>query len=348
LHRPGVTPDEQLGAVTYFERADPQRAEQIARGASIAEGRRTQLLSRIYISTLGGSASQSPYAQDLRKRLDQSTDVPLLAATGLGLARFQPPESPTGTLGRKYIGRALAFDPNSSAGRELAQISRLSSTRESYLEMTEAVGREVSQAQYQKAAALPAEQRARFLPNLAEKAYWAGALANDSNHDRAAARQDWDFARKYANDALAVEDDFRNDPDYANRVYQTDIVLAMLSLRADGNNKEARRRLLSAAPLKTSRDTWFPTTLKLLVLLLRYGSGDDRAAVIDFCETHGKFVHNPGIDLLQSAQRIRKGIMPTWYQFEVTQFPDKPPLGGALRPVQELFDLSRAALQLQS
>jgi len=28
----------------------------------------------------------------------------------------------------------------------------------------------------------------------------------------------------------------------------------------------------------------------------------------------------PGVDLLQAAQKLRQGVMPTWYQYEVTQF----------------------------
>jgi hypothetical protein len=26
------------------------------------------------------------------------------------------------------------------------------------------------------------------------------------------------------------------------------------------------------------------------------------------------------VDLLQSAQKLRQGVMPAWYQYEVTQF----------------------------
>jgi len=93
----------------------------------------------------------------------------------------------------------------------------------------------------------------------------------------------------------------------------------MLAVRADENSREARKYLRAAAPIKTD-DNWFPATLKLLVLLLRYGNADDRAAVIEFCELHGKVASMPGVDLLQAAQKLRQGVMPTWYQYEVTQF----------------------------
>jgi beta-lactamase regulating signal transducer with metallopeptidase domain len=48
LRRPNVTPDLQVAAANYFRRADPKRAEEIAKGARIDEKKRTRLLGSIY------------------------------------------------------------------------------------------------------------------------------------------------------------------------------------------------------------------------------------------------------------------------------------------------------------
>ena len=319
LRRPNVTPDLQFAAALYFRRADPKRAEEIATHSSIDENRRRRLLTMIYISALSGPSSQNPYAEDLRKRLDGSSDAALLSAVGFGLTRGGLPNSAARALGHEYFERAAKLDPGSVYPQDVAQINKAQSDAESYRHIVTSVGNQVSGEQYQKAAALPAAERAQALPTLAERAYFAGALLTDYNHDDAGARKDWDIARRYANDALAVEDEFRADPDYPNRIYKTDIILAMLAFRADENNKESRKYLLAAAPIKTD-DNWFPATLKLLVLLLRYGNADDRAAVIEFCELHGKTSPQRGIDLVQSAHKLRQGLMPIWYQFEVTAF----------------------------
>jgi Zn-dependent protease with chaperone function/tetratricopeptide (TPR) repeat protein len=319
LRRPSVTPKLQVTAVGYFRRGDPKRAEELAKRARIDEQARMHLLSSVYATALSRPSSETPYTEDLRKRLDQSSDAALLSATGFYLVRGQMSDSPTSILGHRYIDRAAALNPTSVDRNELARIDKSQARGQLYRQMTAAVGNEVSESQYQKAAALPAIQRAQFMPSLAERAYWAGANRIDYNHDSAGAHKDWDLARKYAKAALAAEETFRNDPDYANRVYKADIILAMLAVRADGDNKEAREYLREAAPIKTD-DNWFPNTLKLFTLLLRYGNADDHAAVIEFCELHGKAAPPPGIDLLQSAQQLRHGVMPTWYQYEVAQF----------------------------
>jgi tetratricopeptide (TPR) repeat protein len=319
LRRPNVTPDLQVAAATYFRRADPKRAEEIAKRARIDEQRRTHLLSGIYAFALSGPSSETPYAEDLRQRLDQSTDAALLSTTGFSLSLGQPRDSAASMLGHKYIDRAAALDPASVNRDDLKRMEHNQASGQVFRQMRALVGDQVTETQYQKASVLPPVERALVLPNLAERAYWAGANLADYNHDPNGAHKDWDLARKYAKDALIVEENFRSDPDYANRVYKADIILAMVAVRADGNHTEAIKYLRTAAPIKTD-DNWFPATLKLLVVLLRYGNAEDRAAVIEFCEIRGKAAPPPGIDLIQSAQKLRQGVMPTWYQFEVTQF----------------------------
>ncbi len=318
LRRGDVTADEQMAAAQYFMRADPQRAEALAERASIPDGRRAAFRGRIYAAALTGPAAQSPYGQEVRKKLDESNDAALLASVGFVLAQPGIPESPTMALGQRYLSRSEQIDPNSHARGDLARLREIDAQQKFYKDLDSAVGRQASEEQYQKAAGLAASERVRFLPYLAEHAYWEGALKSD-NHDGEGARKAWDLARRYSKDTLTLAEEFRNDPDHGNRVYMANSVLAILAMRADGNSKEARKYLLAASTQRTTNNTWFPTTLKLLVLLLRYGNADDREAVIKFLETYGKTVNRPDINLVAAAEKLRKGVMPSWYQYEVDQ-----------------------------
>ena len=318
LRRSEVTPDEQMAAAQYFIREDPQRAEAIVERAAIPDDRRARFAGQIYIAALTGPAARSPYGQQVRKKLDDSKDASLLAAVGFALARPGVSESPTRALGQSYLDRSEQIDPKSHARGDLERLREMDAQQKFYKDVGSAVGRQASEEQYQKAAGLAASERVRFLPYLAEQAYWQGALKS-GNHDAEGASKAWDLARRYSKDALALAEEFRKDPDYGNRVYMADSVLAILAMRADGNSKEARKYLLAASTQRTTDNTWFPTTLKLLVLLLRYGNADDREAVIAFLQTYGKTVNRPDLNLLAAAEKLRKGIMPSWYQYEVDE-----------------------------
>ena len=52
----------------------------------------------------------------------------------------------------------------------------------------------------------------------------------------------------------------------------------------------------------------------LLGTLLKYGGADQRRAVIEFLEWCGKINKRQDLPLLESAAKLRQGIMPEWYQ----------------------------------
>jgi hypothetical protein len=184
--------------------------------------------------------------------------------------------------------------------------------------MNNAVGREPSDEQYQKTAALPPEQRARFLPYLAERAYWAGDMRDYYEHDKPGARKDWELARRYAKDALAAGGS-SNSTENGDRLFMANITLGLISMRVDGNSREARKYLRAAGAAKTSDQMVDGLLLKLPVLLLRYGNADDREAVIEFLEQYGKTLHRRDLDLLAAAKELRAGLMPMWYQYQAAQ-----------------------------
>ncbi len=109
------------------------------------------------------------------------------------------------------------------------------------------------------------------------------------------------------------------DPDNDERFYMSHMVLGMVAMRVDGDTKEARNELLAASAVRTSANTVNPFTIKLPVLLLRYGNAAERKAVIDYLERYGKVLHRPDLGLLLAARQLRQGIMPLWYQYQSAQ-----------------------------
>jgi hypothetical protein len=318
IQRKDVEPRALISAAMFLESTDPQLAERIALRAPITDGRRTALLGRIYASAL--AASQGPYAQEVRKKLEGSKDSALLAETGFDLAIFHGNNSIAAALGRSYLERALALDPNSAEAPDgLAHVHQRDFYGQFYKRMYQAVGQEPSETQYQKVSALPANERFEFLPYLAENAYTRGDMRDYYNHDRAAARKDWELARRYAQEALRLAPEFTSDTNYGNGFYRANMTLGMVAMRVDGDKKAARKYLLAASTAHTTDNSAAPFTLKLPVLLLKYGGPNERKAVIEFLERHGKTLHRKDLDLLLAAKQLRQGIMPVWYQYQSAQ-----------------------------
>ncbi|MGA7236452.1 MAG: hypothetical protein WBY44_12275 [Bryobacteraceae bacterium] len=223
-------------------------------------------------------------------------------------------------MARSYLERALALDPNSTEARDgLTRVSVTESFSRINNELAETVGREASEAQYRKAAQLPAAQRLRLLPYLAQGAYLAGDYLDYYEHDSARARNDWELARRYAKDALRFSPVSTGNPDNDERFYISHMVSGMVAMRVDGNITEARNELLAASTAKTSGNILNQFTIKLPVLLLRYGGAAERKAVIDYLERYGKVLHRRNLDLLLAARQLRQGIMPLWYQSQSAQ-----------------------------
>jgi beta-lactamase regulating signal transducer with metallopeptidase domain len=323
VQRKDVAPGVVISAATFIGRTDPQLAEGIAVRAPITDGRRTALLGRIYASALAGSASQGPYGQEVRKKLEASTDSALLAETGFDLAILHEESannSPAAALGRSYLERAVAMDPNSAEARdELALVRQRDFYDGFYKRMYQAAGHEPSEAQYQKVSALPTNERFEFLPYLAENAYTRGDMLDYYNHDRAAAAKDWELARRYAQEALRLAPGFASDANYGNCFYKANMTLGMVAMRVDGDKKAAREYLLAASTAHTTENSAAPFTFKLPVLLLKYGGPGERKAVIEFLERYGKTLHRKDLDLLAAAKQLRQGIMPIWYQYQSAQ-----------------------------
>jgi hypothetical protein len=185
--------------------------------------------------------------------------------------------------------------------------------------MAEAVGNEPSEAQYKAVSALPEADRFQFLPALAEHAYIRGDMLDYYKHDLSGARNAWELARRYAQDALRLAPQFDSDANYGNALYKANMALGMIAMRVDGDPKAATKYLLAASKAPVTDESVNHFTLKLPVALLRYGGPDERKAVIEYLERYGSKVHRQDLDLLHAAKQLRQGYMPIWYQYQAAK-----------------------------
>ncbi len=323
LRRKDVAPAALLSAAAFFERTDPAFAEKIILSTPISDKARTDRLARLYATALAGPDAQGPYAQEVRKKLEETKDAALLASVGYNLAiwrRAAPDASAFETLGRSYLQRALALDPNSAeADDKLQRLQQIAGVKQFVERLYATVDREPSEKQYQQVSALSEPERFQFLPFLAERAYMSGDSLDYYKHDPDGARKDWELARRYAQDALRLAPRFTFDPNYGNSIYRANMTMGMVAMRVDGDKKSAREYLLAAGSAQTTDNQVEYFTLKLPVVLLKYGGAEDRKAVIEFLESHGKTLHRPDLNLLASAEELREGLMPIWYQYQAAQ-----------------------------
>jgi len=296
-------------------------------------------LGRLYAFILLGSNSSTPpnvvrtvsppedahsaYAQEIRKKLANSTDAELLTAAGQHLMFYAA--HPGGrefdfdprALGKSYLERALQLNPQSVQAREPLVGSRAGERSQRMYKILQNAPKE---SQYQTISALPEAERFEFLPGLAEGAYFEGEDA-DYKKDQAAAKASWDRTKKYAQDALTLAKKFPNDPNCGMAVYRGNMVLGTLAMW-EGDKKNAVRYLLYASKAPASEElayTTHPASERLVKYLLKYG---ERESVIEFWERMAQINLIEKNYILESAAAVRRGQMPEAYQATMTRQAD--------------------------
>jgi len=223
-------------------------------------------------------------------------------------------------LGRSFLERAIQIDPNSYYAKNgLAVVERLRESARTDRKIAQAMSAMPSEDQYRAVSALTETERIRYLSQFAETAYIRGDMLDYYQRDERGARSCWEFARRYSQDALQLAPRFRGDEkNFGNAVYAANMVLGMITMRVDGDIKSATRHLLAASETPSAE---IPTylSMRLPTALLRYGGMDQREAVIEYLERCGRTMDRPDIRFLEDAQKLRKGIMPIWYQYQIAK-----------------------------
>jgi hypothetical protein len=327
LKRPDLSADARLDALFYFQTLHPERAVEILKGTAIDEKERNRRLGGIYISALTGPASAGPFAQQVRKELEETKNAGLLTAVGermtfitvYGNAVMSAERLQLHEAGRKYLERAAALEPESNSIGLLARYDQREAQRKISEDLRAAgLSGAPSDASYQKYVALSTADRVRFLPYLIMVAYSRAADDEYYKHDKNRARIEWDIARRYAHDALTLASDPAAAPSSGELVYVANMALGLIAERLDGNSHQAAQYLLAASDADTHNSNWqILPAQKLCLLLLHYGGAEERQAVITFLDRQAKFTPKQQMDYALAAQQIRQGTMPSWYQYQV-------------------------------
>jgi beta-lactamase regulating signal transducer with metallopeptidase domain len=308
-------------AARFFENDDCRLAEQIYIRLQAAAPDKLWPVSfgRLYSEVIA-KGPEAPLADEFRKKLDQSKDPTLLAITGYDLAMAHPNDYGMVELGRSYLERAYQIDSNSYYAKTgLALVARLQKGARTDPKIAQAMAAMPSEAQYQTVSTVTESERFRYLPKFAETAYIRGDMLDYYQHDERGARSCWEFSRRYSQDALQLAPRFRGDgKNYGNAIYAANMVLGMIAMRLDADIKSATRHLLAASETPSAE---IPTylSMRLPTAMLRYGGIDQREAVIKYLERCGRIIDRPDIRFLEDAQKLRKGIMPIWYQYQIAK-----------------------------
>ena len=336
LKRKNASAELLLHAARFFEVGDERRAEEaLVRAAALdPQGRSTDDLGRLYYLVLVGSSSSTPlnvvrtidsksahgpHANDVRRRLEESSDPRLLAATafwllnqGGGYQRDRLDFDPI-ALGRAYLERALSLDPEFVRARAL----RVSlAARERDANMRAAVKGARGEEQHRAVSALPETERFEYLPWLGELAYMGFENAEDKGQE-AEATLLLDLSKKYAQELLVLAPRFADHPEYGSAVFRGHITAGTVALRR-GDREAAVEHLMAASKAPASEELAYGHSGlhgRLVNYLLKAG---ERESVAAFLERYAALNVVSREQLQKDAERIRKGVMPLSYQYMVT------------------------------
>jgi hypothetical protein len=256
--------------------------------------------------------STSPLAQEVRRKLDASTDAELLARVAAYLTNVRVPK--TVELGRHHLDRALTLDPGSE--RALAVKSRLEQ-RERQDRLT-AASKDPSK--------LTGADRLAFLARQAQQHYmrleYYDFQARNGAPDRDASGKPVNYAalvsehetaaRNAARDVLSLAEQSAEAHEAGHAIIAAHHTLGLLALR-DGDRDTAVHHMLDSTAITPPADAPEPSLLwnRLSNYLLKAG---ERDTVIQFLEASAKNSPATREHLLADAQAIREGRMPRSYQ----------------------------------
>ena len=337
MAKPDVSVQTLTNAARFLEMADKPLAEMAYLKAAEREpGKWSGELGRLYGLTIVGSdatlssylvqhvsmtAAHSAYADQIRRKLQDSTDPQLLASAGLVLWNAEqlntrdntPPaiDFDVWAQGTKYLERAVALDPNATSAAATLAGRRLAERSWPVYRSLKGVWRPTPE----QVAALPETERLDILWSLIANSFYYGEIRYYDKNDKAGARAAWQQLVIYANDALAIGPRHPDHPGAGLAMFNAHEFLGTVALW-DGDVRTALAHL-DAAPgvpvSETMKRAGGATTNRLVRNLLRVGEYEavaryyDRMAQIDVPDRQS---------LTESAQAIRAGRMPEWYQMD--------------------------------
>jgi beta-lactamase regulating signal transducer with metallopeptidase domain len=340
IARPDVSVQTLTNAARFFEVADKPLAEAAYLQAEAREpGKWSGELGRLYAFTIVGSdasmphnvlrhvsmtAAHTPYADQIRRKLDESTDATLLESAGryvLFAEKFQnrdktgrpidgrPIDFDVVALGKTYLERAVALDPGATSAAALLAIRQTQERSWQVFKSLKGVWRPTPE----EVAALPETQRLDILWRLIGDAFFEGENRIYNNKDTAGGRAAWQRLSIYANDALTIGPRHPEHPEAGQAMFNAHIHLGTVAL-FDGDVRRALAHLEAAPGVvrpETKQYAGGVGTNRLVRYLLKAGEYD---AVARYYDRMAPFNATEREFMTRSAEAIRAGRMPEWYQ----------------------------------
>lgn len=336
-------------AVSFLQIADLQGAEKIvlkARALEPNEVRWTYRLGTVYAMALTGThgslfgastlmlpdpkEADNAFAKSVRAQLDASKDATLLASCGgevvrianVGPARESALREPFMKMGRGLIERAVTLEPASPYIVYAALRQRDMDIQAKVIPISR--DKKVPAERFAAVTAMPDGERFPLLAWFADHAYMNGESADYYRHDTATAKGEFDLARQFASDLIALAPKYRASPDWSSDVFRAHVTLGLVALR-NGDAREAVAEMKAAGTVPPSPA--FSTGgqyNKLAETLLQNGEresvatfydriGELMASVAGIYGTGSAGTLGQGL-YADAAKSIRAGFMPRFYQ----------------------------------
>jgi Zn-dependent protease with chaperone function len=339
---PEVTPKTLGRAAAFLSSYDKPDAEELLIRAQRMDpaGPWSYRLGDLYAGAIVGSIdsrygataaaeAQSPFAVEVRRKLEATSDPTLLAAAGYALMRWSAAAVSAGALGRRCLERAVTLDPQNVRARSALADLRYSERwmaiqARTLTARTRGAFDDFSDATYAAISALPEEDRLFYLPGAAESAYLRAENIDYTAREKPAAEQPqarkraaegFARARQYADDALALARNHQQAARDNDVIYRAETALGVLALK-DGNREAAVEHMRTAGAAPMSEPGRYASRLALSARLAEYLlRAGERTSVAEYLEKTAQRYLVERDRLLKDAAQIRAGLMPLSYQY---------------------------------
>jgi beta-lactamase regulating signal transducer with metallopeptidase domain len=258
-------------------------------------------------------AARGPFAAHARSALETTDNPTILTAAGrvltsstLNIDQAQALGFDVAALGRAYLERAFALDPDLEAPRMLLINEDIGRRHERVSAFLRSAGTEPDDA----LGALPETERLEMLADVTSFSYiGAGGVLSPREEES----QGWRRARRLAEAAMQLAARHPTHPSVGSVTYNANIVLGTFAIR-EGDRRTALAHLREAAASPGSDElTWMPTVghLGLVHGLLDAGEYE---AVASYFDRLAELNRVGATRWRDEARAIREGRMPESYQ----------------------------------
>lgn len=292
----------------------PSWAERLGELYALAIVGSNDALEGNVVRSIDSAAARGPFATHARAALDATDSTAVLVAAGRVLTlnarnvdRVQALGFDVAALGRAYLERALALDPDLDAPRTLLM---LEDSRRRHQRVSEFL-RNTKTDPETAIAALPEVERLEMFADATNYSYLGAGGALWPTDDAEEGRQ---RARRLAEAALQLADRHPGHPSAALVMHNANIALGTFAIR-EGDRRTALAHLRAAAAAPGSEElTWMSMSSAHLGLIHALLDAGEYEAVASYFDRLAELNRVGAARWRSEARAIREGRMPESYQ----------------------------------